>query len=125
MIVAGFGFNSKTTANSLADALDATGYATVITALATAADKAIAPPVLDFAKSRNLPIVPVATQDLQATKTKTQSVISRLMRRTGSVAEAAALAAAGADASLLATRHISADRTATCAIATSKTGATP
>jgi len=39
------------------------------------------------------------------------------VRGCGSVAEAVALAAAGAGGRLLVTRHMSPDRTATCAIA--------
>ncbi|MFT6022356.1 MAG: cobalt-precorrin 5A hydrolase [Ascidiaceihabitans sp.] len=122
MIVAGFGFNSKATPDSLADALDATGYATTVSVLATPQDKVLAPVILDFAKSRGLLILPIPPHTLQAVQTKTQSVVSRLMRRTGSVAEAAALAAAGPHATLRTTRKISNDRTATCAIAK---GATP
>ena len=122
MIVAGLGFNSKATPDSLADALDATGYATSVSVLATPEDKIKAPVILDFAKSRGLLVLPIQPHQLEAAQTHTQSVVSRMMRRIGSVAEAAALAAAGPNAALLATRKISDDRTATCAIAK---GATP
>ena len=74
-----------------------------------------------FATSRDLPIIAIPADKLEASDTQTQSVISRLTRRTGSVAEAAAMACAtahaGANATLLTPRKISNDRTTTCAIA--------
>jgi cobalt-precorrin 5A hydrolase len=121
MIIAGFGFNGKASAASLADALDATGYATSAMLLATAWDKADHPTIVEFATSRDLTIIAIPPDKLEAIQTQTQSVISRLTRRTGSVAEAAAIACAtahaGANVALLTTRKISNDRTATCAIA--------
>ena len=121
MIIAGFGFNGKASAASLADALDATGYATSAMLLATAWDKAEHPAIVEFATSRDLTIIAVPADKLEAVQTQTQSVISRLTRRTGSVAEAAAMACAtahaGTNSTLLTTRKISNDRTATCAIA--------
>ncbi|MDO5704180.1 MAG: cobalamin biosynthesis protein [Paracoccus sp. (in: a-proteobacteria)] len=110
MIVAGFGFTSTATADSLRAALDAAIAATGLTPThaATAADKAAALGVL------NLPVI--AVTNLPA-DTPTQSPASLAARVTGSVAEAAALAAAGPGARLAAPRVISSDRRATCAIA--------
>ena len=117
MMVAGFGFTSRATADSLRAALAATGHDGQIDQLANASDKAASPAMLDLSASLKTPINAVQTAKLQAQHTKTQSFVSRLMRRTGSVAEAAALAAAGPGAILITPRHISDDRMATCAIA--------
>jgi cobalt-precorrin 5A hydrolase len=117
-IVAGFGFTSAATEESLANALAATGYAADVTLMATALDKTMAPPIMALAKTHQVQIAGIFPKKLQAARTQSNSAISRLLRRTGSVAEAAALAAAGPGARLIATRHISDDRMATCAIAT-------
>lgn len=120
MIVAGFGFRRAATLDSLADALAATGGAP--DALATAADKASA--LAPLAARLGLPVHAVAPEALSAARTRTDSTASRTHRGTGSVAEAAALAAAGPGARLLAARAISSDRMATCALAASP-GDTP
>ncbi|PTW97531.1 cobalamin biosynthesis protein [Pararhodobacter aggregans] len=110
MIVAGFGFSSRATLDSLQGALAATGGAP--DALATLADKASA--LAPLALSLNLPLIPVAGP---LPETLTQSERSREARGTGSVAEACALAAAGPGAYLLGPRAVSPDRLATCALA--------
>ncbi|MGR3493836.1 cobalamin biosynthesis protein [Citreimonas sp.] len=115
MIVAGFGFRAAATADSLRDALARTGKDA--DALATAADKADAPAFTNFARTLGLPVHAVAPDTLRAQDTLTASAASRAARDTGSVAEAAALAAAGPGARLLAPRAISGDRMATCALA--------
>ncbi|WP_299724289.1 cobalamin biosynthesis protein [uncultured Tateyamaria sp.] len=117
MIVAGFGFTSRATADSLAAALAATGYKDEVTLMAAPWDKAMQPALLDLSKEMRVMIMAITSSKLEAAQTATQSPLSRLLRRTGSVAEAAALAAAGPGATLLCTRHISKDRMATCAIA--------
>ncbi|MEM8653129.1 MAG: cobalamin biosynthesis protein [Pseudomonadota bacterium] len=117
MIVAGFGFTSRATPDSLAQALAATGYDGPLDRLAAPNDKAAQPVFLDFARARGLSIIAVQPGPLEQARTETQSSISRLMRRTGSVAEAAAIAGAGDRSTLIAARHISDDRMATCAIA--------
>lgn len=111
MIVAGFGFNSAATVDSLAGALAATGGRP--DALATLADKAAA--LEPLARRLNLPLIAV-TGPLP--ETLTTSPASLTARGTGSVAEATALAAAGKGAYLLCPRAISPDRRATCALAT-------
>lgn len=118
MIVAGFGFRTGATVASLHTALAAAqhGHAPV-TALAAPHDKLAL--VSDLAETLGLPMIAISSSALQIPNTPTQSTASLEARQTGSVAEAAALAAAGPDAQLLATRHISPDRMATCAIARS------
>lgn len=106
MIVAGFGFSSRATVESLKGALAATGHTP--DAVASLADKA---PML---AGLGLPVIPV-TGPLPYTPT--QSPASLAARGTGSVAEACALDAAGRGAYLLTTRRVSPDGLATCAIA--------
>ncbi|MDK3074503.1 cobalamin biosynthesis protein [Sedimentitalea sp. JM2-8] len=115
MIVAGFGFRAATSAESLAAALAATGARP--DALATATDKAETPAFRALAASLALPVHPIGSDALAAQPTATRSHASQAARATGSLAEAAALAAAGPGARLIATRAISPDRMATCAIA--------
>ena len=116
MIVAGFGFRKAASLASLraALALAQKGHPPV-TALATAHDKASA--VAPLAQAMNLPLIAVSSEALAGMPTQTRSPVSLAARNTGSVAEAAALAAAGPNARLLSSRHISPDRMATCAIA--------
>lgn len=121
MIVAGFGFTSSATADSLEQAFRATGYDGAPDQLATAADKARAPIMLELSSAFGTPVTAIQPCELEQMQTKTQSLTSQQMRRTGSVAEAAALAAAGPGARLITPRQISADRLATCAIAIGET----
>ena len=126
MIVAGFGFRGQATEASLRDALaqvmakvmggGAAGDA--VGALATAADKADATCIISLAQGLSLPILAVAEPQLQWASPQTHSPHSLNARGTGSVAEAAALAAAGPGARLLGVRAISGDRLATAALAT-------
>lgn len=106
MIVAGFGFSSCATLESLRDALAATGHRP--DAVATLADKA------GLLAGLGLPVIAVTGA---LPETPTQSPASLAARGTGSVAEACALAGAGPGAYLLATRRVSPDGLATCAIA--------
>ena len=115
MIVAGFGMRADVTEASLQDALDQTGYAPDV--IATVADKAEFIALQAFARAQKLPLQTVSQDSLDQVQTQTQSQASLHHRSTGSVAEAAALIAAGAGATLLSTRKISNDRLATCAIA--------
>lgn len=116
MIVAGFGFRSDAGLSSLLEALAlAQQGRPPVTHLATVQDKlaALAP----LAEALDLPLVGVAPDALAAVPTTTRSVASLTVRDVGSVAEASALASAGAGARLLGQRYISPDRMATCAIA--------
>jgi cobalt-precorrin 5A hydrolase len=115
MIIAGFGMRAEVTEASLQDALDQTGY--VPDAIATVVDKVGINAFQAFARTQNLPIQAVSQVSLDQAQTQTQSQVSLYHRDTGSVAEAAALIAAGTGATLLSGRKISNDRLATCAIA--------
>ena len=110
MIVAGFGFSTRASTASLRDALEKCD--TAVDAVATLADKAEA--LRPLAVELGLPMIAVTGA---LPETPTQSEHSLAERGVGSVAEACALAAAGAGAYLRGTRVISDDRLATCAIA--------
>ncbi len=116
MIVAGFGFRGAATRASLEQALAAAGGLPV-DLLAAPEDKANAACLTDLAATLGLPVRGIDAATLAATDTPTQAERVLAARGTGSVAEAAALAAAGAGATLISARRISTDRLATCAIA--------
>ncbi|MBY5931783.1 cobalamin biosynthesis protein [Tateyamaria omphalii] len=113
MIVAGFGFNTQASAESVADAL--AQHAVTPDAVATLEEKAGALRVL--AKDLDVPVLPVSRDVAAAQTTVTRSKRSTAEKGTPSVAEATALAAAGPGATLIGPRTISNDRMATCAIA--------
>jgi cobalt-precorrin 5A hydrolase len=115
LIVAGFGFRAAATLESLLDALNRTGTPRPPGLLATAEDKA--PALAGLAARLNLPLLSIPKAALAAAETATRSATVAALRGTGSVAEAAALVAAGPGASLLGPRAVSADRMATCALA--------
>lgn len=119
MIVAGFGFSDRATTDSLRDALDRASQGIRPDVLATAEDKA--PTLGELAAELGLPLHGIAADRLCAQQTPTQSARVLTERETGSVAEAAALAAAGPGARLLTRRIHSTDRMATCALAQGKT----
>ena len=116
MKVAGLGFRAQAGVASLRSALQAAGGNTGLTALATADDKARAPALLQLAAELGLPVVAVPLATLQQ---QTATTSPHVPARYGghSLAEAAALAAAGPGARLLAARAMSADSLATAAIA--------
>lgn len=120
VIVAGFGFRRAADVSSLAEALDLAAQGRSVQVLATADDKAAEPVFVTFANRLDLPVAAVKPSDLAARETRTQSSASRMARGTGSVAESAALAAAGAGARLISGRVVSGDRMATCALAESE-----
>jgi len=116
VIVAGFGYRTGANQASLRSALAlAQADHPSVTALATPADKAAL--LTPLAEALAVPLIAVSPGQLCAVATTTQSPASLTARHTGSVAEASALAAAGEGARLIAHRHISTDRMATCAIA--------
>lgn len=117
MKVAGFGFRRDVTLASLREALLAAGGTDGLTALATVDHKAGAEVLQQLAREIGVPVKAVATEHLAGVETPTQSERVAETFGTGSVAEAAALAAAGPHARLIATRAVSQDRTATAAIA--------
>ena len=117
MMVAGLGFRSGATVASLRAALNAAGGAVGVTALATSEAKAGAAVFLAFAAELGLSIIGVSAADLARQHTITESARVREKTGAGSLAEAAALAAIGSDARLLAARAVSPDHMATAAIA--------
>lgn len=117
MKVAGLGFRKDVTLASLREALLAAGGAEGLAAVATVSDKADAEVLKQLARECGVPIKAVPIEMLAGIATPTRSQLVSEKFRTGSVAEAAALAAAGPRARLIATRAISQDRTATAAIA--------
>lgn len=117
MKVAGLGFKMDVTLASLREALAAAGGADGLAAMATVSDKADAEPLKQLARECGVPIRAIPADVLASVETPTQSKLVTEKFGTGSVAEAAALAAAGPLARLIATRAVSQDRTATAAIA--------
>lgn len=117
MKVAGLGFRRDVTLASLREALAAAGGVEGLAAMATVSDKADAEPLKQLAREYGVPIKAIPADVLASVDTPTQSRLVTEKFGTGSVAEAAALAAAGPRARLIATRAVSQDRTATAAIA--------
>lgn len=116
MIVAGIGFRKSASLASLRDAFLRAG-GDQAQALATAEDKAGAAAFRDLAAECGLPIHTVALADLARQPVQTRSARVSALYGTGSLAEAAALAAAGPGARLLTPRVISQDGMATAALA--------
>jgi cobalt-precorrin 5A hydrolase len=117
MRVAGLGFKRDVTLASLREALLVAGGPAGLAAVATVSDKADAEALKLLARECGVPIKAVPAAVLAGVSTPTQSKLVTEKFGTGSVAEAAALAAAGPGARLIATRAVSQDRTATAAIA--------
>lgn len=117
MKVAGLGFRKDVTLASLREALLAAGGREGLVAIATVSDKAEAEALKQLACECGVPIKAVPAEALAGIDTPTQSKLIAEKFGTGSIAEAAALAAAGLHARLIATRAVSQDRTATAAIA--------
>ena len=117
MIVAGFGFRATTTVTALAEALAMAERAAdaQAQAIATAADKVQSPAIVALSLRLNLPLIAVPLAELGTQGTLSRKVPMRYGGR--SLAEAAALAAAGPGARLLAGRMASADGTAMAAMA--------
>lgn len=119
----GIGFRGAATVASLQDALDravAASGGAAPDGLATEAAKSREPVFRSFAASCGMPGLGVAQADMAMVLTQTQS--PRVLDRfgTGSLAEAAALVAAGPDATLIVARVVSKDGMATAAIAEMK-----
>ncbi|KCV81255.1 precorrin methylase [Actibacterium atlanticum] len=114
MKIAGIGFRADAPVASLREALEMVGPAD---GLATIMPKAAADVIVTLAQELNLPLLPVTEAQIQGQNTLTQSPRIQARFGTGSLAEAAALAAAGPGARLLGPRKISTDGMATAAIA--------
>ena len=117
MKIAGFGFRKGTTLAALQDALCRVGGADGIAAIATADDKAGAAVIISLGRALNMPVLAIPPAALAAQTTLTRSPRVTARYGTGSLAEAAALAAAGPGARLIGPRMPSHDGTATAAIA--------
>ena len=115
MIVAGFGFRSGASLAALQDALTRAGGETGVTHLATLSTKAGG--LEPLARALALPILALEASTLRGQLTLTRSERVEALFGTGSVAEAAALAAAGPGARLRGPRAVSEDGMATAAIA--------
>ncbi|KGJ05393.1 cobalt-precorrin 5A hydrolase [Paracoccus halophilus] len=111
MRVAGIGFRRAARLASLRDALSRAGTAD---ALATRSDKAQSPAIRDLARETGLPLIAV---EVAGIATPSQSPRIRALCGTGSLAEAAALAALAPGARIVTARVTSQDGMATAAIA--------
>jgi cobalt-precorrin 5A hydrolase len=125
-LVIGLGFRDQATAQSIGEALaDVAARAAhpgVTTVLAVIEDKATHPGLLAAVQATPYPIETVTTEALRAVDLRVTTRSERVFKQrgVGSVCEAAALAAAGAGARLVVTRHVSTDRNATAAAAITK-----
>ncbi|MFY0597716.1 MAG: cobalamin biosynthesis protein [Cognatishimia sp.] len=118
MIIAGFGFRTGASLRSLKDAYEKLGGGA--DAIAVPDDKAGALCIKQLAADLELPVHEVTAEEMQSVKTHTQAARVIEKRGTGSVAEACALVVSGTGGRLIAARHISEDRMATCALAISE-----
>lgn len=127
MIAAGLGFRGAATRASLEDALDqvmAAARLDRVDTLVTESAKSRAPVFRELAQARGLPGLGIRLEDLSEMITETQSQRIQDAYGTGSLCEAAALAAVGPGAELVVARVVSGDGMATAAIARSQGGMT-
>lgn len=117
MRVAGMGFRASASLETMRRVLHLACGGQMPDLIATAKGKETSAALRALADELRVPLRAVAHDRLAHQTTLTCSQVSNATYGTGSVAEAAALAAAGAGARLVAPRHISIDRMATCAIA--------
>ncbi|MFK7834688.1 MAG: cobalamin biosynthesis protein [Sulfitobacter sp.] len=123
MRVLGMGFRAAADIASLQDAFQRALQVSdgqQIDSIVTEAAKARAPVFREFAQLLGLPGLGITQYDLEQMITPTQSQRIQDKFGTGSLAEAAALAAAGPTARLVAPRVVSGDGKATAAIAESE-----
>ncbi len=117
MRAAGFGFRATADVSALREALAAAGGSAGLCVLATITSKADAESMLALGRELGLPVRVIGSEAIAGIRTATGSARVRALYGTGSVAEAAALAAAGPGARLIARRAVSRDGRATAAIA--------
>lgn len=118
MRVAGLGFRKGASLASLQAVLaEVEALGGPVSALASLSQKTISAEMQTLAQQRGLPVV--AVDDVNGMETPTRSPRIAAMHGTGSVAEAAALAAAGPGARITVARMSSPDGMATAAIAES------
>lgn len=115
MRVAGFGFRKGAPLTSLQVALAAVeALGGRATALASLPEKTADPALRALAAARDLPLLPVPVAGVE---TPSHSPRVAALHGTGSVAEAAAMAAAGPGARITVARITAPDGMATCAMA--------
>jgi cobalt-precorrin 5A hydrolase len=125
-LVIGLGFRDQATARSigevLADVVVQAARPDIAAVLAVVEDKATHQSLVAAAQAGHLSIEPVTAEALRAADARVTTRSERVIRQrgVGSLCEAAALAAAGADARLVVTRQVSSDRNATAAAALSE-----
>ena len=121
MIFAGVGFRKAVTTKSFENLIHQVCHLRElpgpIKALATLDTKALDPALQEFAKAKRVTLIPVTLENLKRQITATQSPAAQAAYGLGSIAEAAALAAAGDGSSLIFKRIVSNDKLATCAFA--------
>lgn len=115
MRVAGFGIRASASLSSVQGAFDLAGHD--VHSCAIVEDKADHPALCRFAHQRGLLLRPIPLADIPGQPAQTLSPRQPARYGTRSVAEAAALAAAGPGAWLIVTRITSPDGKATVAIA--------
>jgi cobalt-precorrin 5A hydrolase len=113
MIIAGFGFRASVTLPSLRGLLGATQ----VDALAVVADKADHPALLALSQEIHKPLLRVPLDTLASDRARTPAPHQPQRYGKASVAEAAALAAAGPGSILIQSRITAPDGTATMALA--------
>ncbi|MEM6887335.1 MAG: cobalamin biosynthesis protein [Pseudomonadota bacterium] len=117
MIVAGFGCRQAATQHSFESALNRAMQAASACPDALATLDTKSQQLRQLAAQKNLPLLLFDLECLQSQQTMTQSDAAHAVYGTGSIAEAAAIAASGPKARLLSVRVISEDQLATCALA--------
>lgn len=115
MRVAGLGFTRRATVNSLRDALSRLGGP--VDVVATLDEKASEPAMQQLCGELGQQVLAVSLEAIRAQVTLTRSMRVVARYGTGSISEAAALAAAGPGAQLTGPRVCSGDGQATAAIA--------
>jgi cobalt-precorrin 5A hydrolase len=128
-LVIGLGFRDQATARSIGEvltsAIEKAAMPKTITLLAVVEDKAAHPGLLATVRTSQHRLETVTAEAMRQTNARIATRSERVLRQrgVGSVCEATALAAAGTSARLLVTRMVSADRTATAAVAVTEDSA--
>ena len=115
--IIGCGFRQNASLESFESALSKLPKTEHYSGICVPEDKIAHEALCSFAKKLNLPIYSVGNQEIMDVTTHTRSSKIIKLRNTGSIAEATALAIFKTPAKLVATRAISNDRYAVCAIA--------
>ena len=121
MIFIGLGFRKAVTIKSFENLIHQVYHLTElpgpIKALATLDTKALDPALQEFATAKRIILIPVSLENLKRQIPPTQSPAAQAAYGLGSIAEAAALSAAGDGSYLIFKRLISNDKMSTCAFA--------